>query len=186
MPANGSSDCRVHSPGFARLVGDGAPQQFGSLAELMAAMLGRPTEESREQLERDVPDVAGVWQRLFADLSARQVTPVVVHGDVCPPNAFISMGPHGPVVSGIGDFSPHTVQGDPMMDLTCMVAFLELESYAGAADDAAWLLGVVVRRHGPQAAHWIGVYRRFYGFYFSNAYTFDPVLYAWCLRQLGS
>jgi len=29
------------------------------------------------------------------------------------------------------------------------------------------------------------VYRRFYGFYFSNAYAFDPHLYAWCLRQLS-
>jgi putative membrane protein len=28
------------------------------------------------------------------------------------------------------------------------------------------------------------VYRRFYGFYFSDSFRFDPVLYAWCLRQL--
>ena len=100
--------------------------------------------------------------------------------------ATLTTGGTHPVVTGIGDFSPHTIQGDPLLDLTGAVAFLELESYAGAADDAAWLLGVVVERHGPQAAYWIGVYRRFYGFYFSNAYAFDPVLYGWCLRQLES
>ena len=28
------------------------------------------------------------------------------------------------------------------------------------------------------------MYRRYYGFYFSNAHEFDPVLYGWCQRQL--
>jgi len=28
------------------------------------------------------------------------------------------------------------------------------------------------------------MYRRYYGFYFSNAHAFDPVLYGWCQRQL--
>ena len=35
-------------------------------------------------------------------------------------------------------------------------------------------------------ARWLGVYRRFYGFYFSDSAGFDPGLYAWCLRQLRS
>ena len=55
------------------------------------------------------------------------------------------MGPSGPVVTGIGDFSPHTVNGDPMMDVTGAVAFLELEPYAEAAQDSAWLEAVAVR-----------------------------------------
>ena len=38
---------------------------------------------------------------------------------------------------------------------------------------------------GREIVRWIDVYRHFYGFYFSNAYAFDPTLYAWCLRQLG-
>ena len=67
------------------------------------------------------------------------MTPVLVHGDVCPPNAYLSCGPDGPVVTGIGDFSPHTVNGDAMMDVTGAVAFLELEPTPDAADDAQWL-----------------------------------------------
>ena len=39
--------------------------------------------------------------------------------------------------------------------------------------------------HGQDVSHWIDVYRRYYGFYFSNAYAVDPSLYAWCLRQLS-
>ncbi len=119
-------------PGFARLVGPDAPAEFNSAAELARNMLVGPTLHSRSQLGHDLPKVAGVWERLQADLSEREVAPVLVHGDVCPPNAYLSMGPDGPVVTGIGDFSPHTVHGDPMMDVTGAVAFLELEPYADA------------------------------------------------------
>ena len=72
-----------------------------------------------------------------------------------------------------------------MMDVTGAVAFLELEPYPAAADDAVWLQTIAVERRGAEAAHWIDVYRRFYGFYFSNAHEFDPALYGWCLRQLN-
>ena len=89
------------------------------------------------------------------------------------------------MVTGIGDFSPHTVNGDAMMDIAGAVSFLELETYPAAADDAVWLEAAAVERHGPETSHWIDVYRRFYGFYFADAHEFDPVLYGWCLRQLS-
>jgi putative membrane protein len=172
-------------PGFARLVGDGTPQQFGTLGELLSNMLMGPVQASRARLERDVPGVSEVWNRLHTDLAQRSVAPALVHGDVCPPNAYISQGPQGPVVTGIGDFSPHTLNADPLMDLAGAVIFLELEQYAEAPADATWLQAVAAERHGRDIVGWIDVYRRYYGFYFSNAYEFDPNLYAWCLRQLG-
>jgi putative membrane protein len=172
-------------PGFARLIGEGAPQQFSTLVELLSSMLRGPLENSRTQLERDVPGVAEVWNRLHGELAQRSVVPAMVHGDVCPPNAYISRGPDGPVVTGIADFSPHTVHADPLMDVAGALIFLELEPYADAAADAAWLEAIAVERHGRDVVRWIDMYRRFYGFYFSNAYAFDPQLYAWCLRQLG-
>ncbi len=179
-------------PGFARLVGPDAPRTYGSLPALVNAMLAGPVARSSATLERDLPRVAAVWDRLQTDLAERQVAPLLVHGDVCPPNAYVSQGPAGPVVTGIGDFSPHTMHADPLIDLVGATAFLELESYAGAAEDAAWLTDVVVERFGasPVAGgdlrRWIGVYHRFYGFYFSDAADTDPALYAWCLRQLNS
>jgi putative membrane protein len=121
-----------------------------------------------------------------ADLARRECRPALVHGDICPPNAFVSRGPTGAVVvTGIGDFSPHTLSADPLIDVTGAVCFLELESYEGAAEDAAWLTELVVQRFGPETAQWIEVYRVFYAFYFSSAWDFDPALYAWCLRQLN-
>jgi putative membrane protein len=71
------------------------------------------------------------------------------------------------------------------MDVAGAVIFLELEPYADAPADAAWLEAVAVERHGRDIVGWIDVYRRYYGFYFSNAYEVDPNLYAWCLRQLS-
>lgn len=179
-------------PGFARLAGAGALQPYGSLAELLNAMLADSVQQSRTDLERDLPEVARVWQRLQADLAERSVTPVVVHGDVCPPNTYLSLGPSGPVVTGIGDFSPHSMHADPVIDLTGAVAFLELEHYPEAAEDAAWLTAVVLDRYGatPAAAgdlgRWLGVYRRYFGFYFSNSAAAEPELYRWCLQQLRS
>ena len=171
-------------PGFARLIGPQAPQLFSSLGELLDYMLDGPVRTCRAQLERDLPNVAQAWSRLHADLADRIVSPALVHGDVCPANTYIDYRSDRWVVSGIGDFSPHTVNGDPTMDVAGAVIFLELEPYADAAADAAWLEALAVQQLGTDLRHWIDVYRRFYGFYFSDSFGFDPVLYAWCLRQL--
>ncbi|SER08044.1 PH domain-containing protein [Microlunatus flavus] len=177
-------------PGFARLVGEDAPRSYPTLVELLHAMLEGPTSRSRDHLARDVPDVGRVWDGLFRDLGQRVVAPALVHGDFCAPNVYVSPGPEdnpeggAPRVTGVGDFSPHTLQADPLMDLTGAVAFLELEPYEGAVADSEWLLGVAVSRHGPEVARWIGVYRRYFAFYFSDTAEVEPRTYAWCLRQL--
>ncbi|WP_091076387.1 PH domain-containing protein [Microlunatus sagamiharensis] len=175
--------------GFARLVGEGAPQTYPSLVELLQSMLAGPTTRSHAHLTRDVPDVAGVWDRMVRDLARRTVTPTLVHGDFCAPNVYVSPPSPGspgeaPRVTGVGDFSPHTLQADPLMDLTGAVAFLELETYEGAVADSEWLLGQAVQRYGPEVARWIGVYRRYFAFYFSDTADVEPRTYAWCLRQL--
>ena len=72
----------------------------------------------------------------------------------------------------------------PLMDLALGVSFIDMGGYPEAAADAVWLTGVVVDRFGPELAHWIGVYRRFYGLYFSDTFEVEPAAYAWCLRQL--
>ncbi len=172
-------------PGFARLIGDGAPQRFDGLDDLLTAQLLGQLERSRARLEADVPHVAAVWDRMQDALEERECLPRLVHGDFCPPNTFVSVGPQGrPVVSGVGDFSPHTLSADPLLDVAGAVAFVELEPYPEAGADAAWLTGVAVERLGPEAARWIAVYRVYYGFYFSSTFTFDPETYRWCLRQL--
>src|SRR5688500_13809610 len=56
-------------PGFALLVGEEARRQFDTLAELLANMSRGPTQSSRDQLERDIPDVAAVWNQLHCYLA---------------------------------------------------------------------------------------------------------------------
>jgi putative membrane protein len=172
-------------PGFARLVGEHAPQQFSSLPDLLNAQLQPQVAISRARLGADVPDVAEVWRQLFEALATRDCRPAVVHGDYCPPNTYVTLDAAGhPRVTGVGDFSPHTLLADPLMDLAGAVMFLELERYEGAADDSRWLEEQAAQRWGLEIARWIAVYRRFYGFYFSSAYVFDEQLYDWCRRQL--
>ena len=171
-------------PGFARLIGPDAPAEFASAAELARNMLVGPTLHSRAQLTQDLPNVAEVWDRLQGDLAERKVGPVLVHGDICPPNAYVSIGPDGPAVTGIGDFSPHTVHGDPMMDMTGAVTFLELEPYADAADDAAWLepsRSSAGERRRPLDRRLPPLLRVL----LLQRVQFEPALYAWCLRQLS-
>jgi putative membrane protein len=128
--------------------------------------------------------VPRVWDELFSALAARAVRPAVVHGDYCPPNTYVQVVGGRPELTGVGDFSPHTLLADPAMDLAGAVIFLELERYEGAIEDARWLQDRAVERWGTDLAHWIAVYRRFYGFYFSSAYAFDEDLYVWCRSQL--
>lgn len=172
-------------PGFARLVGPGAPQQFSSLVELLTSQMARSVAHSRDRLEQDLPQVREVWAALRAELAERVCLPALVHGDLSPANAFVSRAPDGSaVVTGIGDFSPHTLAADPLLDVAGAVCFLELESYPEAVDDAIWLGQLAVQRLGVDTARWLDVYRRFYGFYFSMTYDVEPETYAWCLRQL--
>ncbi|MDN5770629.1 MAG: PH domain-containing protein [Microlunatus sp.] len=172
-------------PGPARLLGVDAPRQFPSLAALLSDQLLRVIPQSQQRLEHDIPNVSRVWDELQEWLRDRHGEPRLVHGDFCPPNCYVSVLPDGrPVVSGVGDFSPHTLHADPMMDVAGAVIFLELEPYAAAADDARWLTGQAYARFGPELEQVISMYRLYYGFYFSNTFEFDPDTYGWCQRQL--
>ncbi|HET9872041.1 MAG TPA: PH domain-containing protein [Propionibacteriaceae bacterium] len=182
-----SSLSRLPAPvlGFARLVGPDAPQQFASLAELLSAQLQRVIGASRDRLTADVPEISRVWANWHANIARRRCQPALVHGDLCPSNVFCSRAPDGTaVVTGVLDFSPHTLAADPLMDITGAICFLELESYAGASDDAAWLADYAAAELGADILPWVQAYRQFYGFYFSSAHAVDERLYAWCVNQL--
>ncbi len=171
--------------GHARLLGTDAPREFDSLVALLTDQLLRILPQSQSRLEADVPGIASTWDELQVWLTDRRGEPRLVHGDFCPPNTYVSVRPDGrPVISGVGDFSPHTLHADPMMDIAGAVMFLELETYDGAVEDAAWLAEQAQARFGPDVAEALPMYRRYFGFYFSNACLFDPVLYDWCRRQL--
>lgn len=172
-------------PGHARLLGEGAPQPFESLADLLTAQLLRILPTSQQRLEADVPQISRTWDRLQEWLGARNGEPRVVHGDVCPPNTYLTVLPDGrPTITGMGDFSPHTLAADPLMDIAGAIMFCELEAYDLAAADSAWLAEQALERYGAELDQALAMYRIYYGFYFSDAHRFDPRLYDWCVQQL--
>lgn len=140
---------------------------------------------SQQRLEQDVPGVSSVWDELQEWLASRTGDPRLVHGDFCPPNTYVTVRPDGlPMITGVGDFSPHTLNADPTMDIAGAIMFAELETYPDAAEDVAWLTAQAYERFGPDLPPALAMYRRYFGFYFSDAHQFDPQLYGWCLRQL--
>jgi putative membrane protein len=167
--------------GFAQLIGPDAPRQYGSLSDLLAAQLHRTVGPVRSKLEADLPDLTERWQRLFDDLARRQGWPALVHGDFFPGNVMVRREEDGSaVITGVVDFSPHTLAADPLLDVAGAIAFLGLEPETSAPGDEEWLTDVAVSRLGDETRHWIEVYRRFYGFYFAE----DPAIYSWCVEQL--
>ena len=80
--------------GFARLVGDGAPQTYASLVELLAGDARRADlPQPRAPVARRARTWRAVWDRLLRDLAQRVVCPTLVHGDFCAPNAYVSPRP---------------------------------------------------------------------------------------------
>jgi putative membrane protein len=168
-------------PGFQRLIGD-EPAPFESLAALLDDQLRRAWGRVGERLQADLPDAAGVVDRLRSEIAERRCEPRLVHGDYFPANVYGSRTPDGRVVvSGVGDFSPHTLAADPMIDVAGAVVLMQ-QSYPEALADSHWLAGLAVDRLGGDTAHWIEVYRRFYAIYYGD----DPAVYPWALAQLRS
>jgi putative membrane protein len=165
-------------PGFAKLVGSDA-RTFDSLASLCEHQLRIGLADSYDALHERVPGLQAVIDNVLARVRTRQVTPMLVHGDYCPPNVYIHESESGLTISGVGDFSAHTLAADPVMDVAGAVHFVSLQWYPDAEDDARWLAGVAAERLGDQA-QWVGVYRHFYALY----YSMDPAVLDWSARQL--
>ncbi|MGI8457639.1 MAG: PH domain-containing protein [Propionibacteriaceae bacterium] len=173
------SQLPLPGPGFHRLLGD-APGSFESLPALLDDQLWGGWQRVGDRLRADLPGAEDVLHRLRSEIAERRCEPRLVHGDYFPGNVFGSRTPDGRVVvSGVGDFSPHTLAADPMIDVAGAVVLMQ-QSYPEALADSHWLAGLAVERLGSDTAHWIDVYRRFYAIYFGD----DPSVYPWALAQL--
>ena len=105
-----------------------------------------PARARRARCRADLGRAAGVARRPPG-------RPRLVHGDFCPPNTYVAVQPDGrPVITGVGDFSPHTLLADPMMDIAGAVMFLELEPMpAQPRTPAGCRTGDRAVRSGPAA-----------------------------------
>ncbi len=168
---------------FARLFGPD-PRRFASLGDLLEDQLRTAVRRLREALDKDLPTAA--VEQVIADVHARTCEPALVHGDFFPGNVFVDEVGGGPVITGVGDFSPHTLVADPLMDIAGAIHLMGLGGYPEVSDDQVYLHAEAVRRFSgwvgpPGLDHWLDVYRRYYAVY----YAADPAVYPWSLQALG-
>lgn len=131
-------------------------------------------------IDADLPRLDAEVARTLAEVGALPDPPrALVHGDLFPGNVLVA---DDLTVTGVLDFSPHTVVGDPRMDLAGALAFLEVTP-GYREDDSATLHALLLRRHGVELDPILRLYRRFHAFYFSFARD-DVPLYRWCVAVL--
>ena len=168
----------VPDRGWARLFG-ADPRVFPTLPALLHDQLAR----ALRRINHVAFPEAESWARQVADeVSGRQCVPRLVHADFFPGNTYASERGGQTVVRGVGDFSPHTLVADPIMDVAGASILMELETYGTAAQDARWLAEVAREWVGPEEAHWFEVYRRYYSVYFGD----DPSVINWSRQQFAA
>jgi putative membrane protein len=176
-------DLPVPAPRFARLFG-ADPRTFDTLGELLEDQLRTAVRHVREQLDAELP--AEAVERVIREVHTRRCTPALVHGDFYPGNVFVDDSDGTPVITGVGDFSPHTLVADPLMDIAGAVHLMGFGGYPEVAQDQAYLREHAIRWlephvEAPGIAYWLDVYRRYYAIY----YAIDPVIYPLSLAELS-
>ena len=159
-----------------------SPIQATSWPSFLLARTQRTLEESRPDVEEDVPQFKSVWRffqqelRIVEGMEEKRL----VHGDLYPGNVFMDEEYN---ICGVGDFSYTTLVGDPRLDAAGAVVFLELsEGYRET--DTAFLLDLLVREHGAEIKRIVRLYRLYYSFFFSYCKPSDRKTYDWCIGNL--
>ncbi len=135
-------------------------------------------QERKEVLRVDFPDIDKV-----ADLFAAEVLslpakgkPLVVHGDLYFPNIMASAKGR---ITGIIDFSEHTLAGDPMVDRVSLAVF------ARENEGQRLINQLIEARFKEEFLHLKRLYGVYYAFRFSGCKSDDPDTYKWCLETFA-
>lgn len=167
--------------GFGRSFGRD-PRRFPTLVALVEDQLRTAVQQTKQLINRDLP--AAAVEQVITEIGQRQCPPRLVHGDYFPGNVFIDVRPDGaPVITGVADFSPHTLAADPLMDIAGAISLLGLERYPQVGADQAFVYQQAVRLYGnqePDIAYWLDVYRRYYAIYYAP----DPAVYPHSMMEL--
>ncbi|GGL65492.1 hypothetical protein GCM10011575_24870 [Microlunatus endophyticus] len=159
---------------FGRLFGTD-PRRFPTLGSLLEDQLRTAVRQTQQWLQKDLP--AAAVERVIEEVRQRRCRPAVVHGDYYPGNVFVDIAADGSaVITGVGDFSPHTLAADPLMDIAGAVSLMGLEDYPEVAEDQAFVHQQAIALYGnaePDIDYWLDVYRRYYAIY----YAADPAVY---------
>lgn len=137
--------------------------------------------ESLPFLRADLPGV----DRLIADFLRRvegltAVSKHLVHGDYFFGNV---MGNEQGEITAVFDFSPLTLNGDPIMDLAGALDFLTVYPFVTEADQQ-FLRQLIITEYGKEVLEQIALYTTYFSLYFADSKEWQPDVYAWCLQQL--
>jgi aminoglycoside phosphotransferase (APT) family kinase protein len=146
----------------------------------LRASAERRLARAAEHLRRDVPGLDQRLPRFFSALAALPAAPpkTLVHGDYFLGNVLFDERGR---LAAVLDFSPHTVVGDPLLDVAGAVSFLSLSPHITPAE-TEHVRARATARYGDIGQP-LALYTLYYSVYFST-WQSDPISYAWCIANL--
>ena len=137
--------------------------------------------ESLPFLREDMPNIDQLVADFLRRLETLTAVPKrLVHGDYCFANVMCD---ERGKITAVFDFSPLTLNGDPIMDLAGALDFLTVYDFVTDADQQ-FLRQLIAAEYGSEALEQIALYTTYYSLYFANGKDWQPEVYDWCLRQL--
>ena len=168
---------------FGEFLRDADSIRAATWSEYLLARMRRCLDEAR-WLHEDVPALDAMVAALTRRIGAIAPVPkALVHGDYFPGNVLIA---DDLVVSGVIDFGPLTVIGDPMLDIASAVIFLEVARPGYRTEDTEFVRDRLFARSGRAIDDAITTYRAWYAIRFSPYRADDANLYAWCTGSLNT
>ncbi len=135
-----------------------------------------------EQADHDIENIDDLYQKYFQEILPKlpqNPAKRLVHGDLFLENVLATDA--GEITSLI-DFSPLTVVGDHLMDVTGMIHFVDLSE--GVTEKAENYLKQLAVQHYPNGHEQITNYLLYYSLLFINCKSYDPRTYRWCKKNL--
>jgi aminoglycoside phosphotransferase (APT) family kinase protein len=170
-----------HAP-YGQAMTMGGAIHDATWAGYLVKMIRRATERSLPDLEEDLDDASIKIERVIHAITRDLPDPPkrVVHGDYFFANVLFN---DDLTLASVLDFSPHTVVGDPMMDVAGAISFLTLDP-AITPTHVSDLTTLVAPGYGPEFPSRLAIYTLYYSLYFSDTKAFDPATYTWCINNL--
>jgi aminoglycoside phosphotransferase (APT) family kinase protein len=132
-------------------------------------------------LSNDLQALDAIVEELSARIARLRSQKKLVHGDYFPGNVMIGDDLR---VSGVIDFGPLTVIGDPQLDIASALMFLEVSRPGYRVEDTAFVRERLIERAGNDLDEYVRTYSGWYAIRFSPYRDDDANLYAWCVRTL--
>jgi putative membrane protein len=150
--------------------------------DFMHQMFRMAVARALPDLQEDVGDVERKTERLGTLISRRRATVPkrLVHGDYFLGNVLFN---EDLTVASVLDFSPHTLVGDPYLDVAGAISFLTVVPGL-TAEHVDYLTSLAIAEYGQDIDSIIAMYTLYYNFYFSDTKQSDPATYAWCINHL--